>query len=132
MRTSKVARHTLPFADSVLANTLSPADVEHLGWVADPRWHDLPEDTHLWLGLLAAARALDGDAPLGLFGALHGLRCLGARLHPTRTGVRLLAGEMKRDEYLDLREEYLLPHAVTLRRLLTLPPALDEVEPLSA
>jgi hypothetical protein len=132
MRTPKAARHSLPFADRVLANTLSPADVEHLGWVADPRWHDLPEDTHLWLGLLAAARTLDGDAPLGLFGALHGLRCLGARLHPTRTGVRLRAGEMRWDEYLALREEYLMPHAATLRRLLALPPTTDEVESLTA
>ncbi len=132
MRTTKGRQHVLPFADCVLANTLSLSDVEHLGWVTDPRWHDLPEDAHLWLGLLAAARVLDGDAPHGLFGALHGFRCLGARLQNSHTGLRLRPGEISKDEYLALRAEYLLPHVKPLRKLLALAHPTEELEALTA
>lgn len=132
MRTLKAAIHPLPFADCVLATALAPDEVEYRGRVADPRRLDLPEDTELWLGLLSRAHALDGDASHGLFGALHGLRCFGATLQPTRTGMRLSPGEMTRDEYRVLREEYLLPHVGMLRRLLALPPATDQVELLTA
>lgn len=132
MRTPKTTFCTLPFADRIPANTFSLADMECLGWVADPRWHDLPEDTHLWLALLAAARTLDGEAPLSVFGALHGLRCMGARLHPAGTGLRLQPGEIHRDEYLQWREQYLVPHADTLRRLLARASTANEVETLGA
>ncbi|HEX6506297.1 MAG TPA: hypothetical protein VF221_01575 [Chloroflexota bacterium] len=116
----QTATGTPPFADNILARALSAADVEHLGWQADPRWFDLPEDSHLWLDLLAAAYALDGDRSDGLFGALHGMRCLGARLQSTRLGLRLQPGELSRRDYAALRERYLVPHAVPLRQLLTL------------
>jgi len=46
--------------------------------------------------------------------------------------MRLSPGEMTRDEYRVLREEYLLPHVGMLRRLLALPPATDQVELLTA
>ena len=50
-------------------------------FLADPR-PDLG-DGRLWSALLAAAYALDGDDPAGLFGALHGLRSCGARAGAT-------------------------------------------------
>lgn len=53
----------------------------------DPR-PDLA-DSALWSDLLRRAYALDGDEPEGLFGALHGLRCCGARLEATATSYRL-------------------------------------------
>ena len=132
MRPIKVTLHTVPFADRLSAHSLSLADVEHLGPIADPRWHDLPEDTHLWLGLLAAAYEYDGNAANGLFGAIHGLRCLGARLHRTRSGLRLAPGELSRIEYARLRELYLVPHAGILRRLLAIPRSAGDVETISA
>lgn len=132
MRAHKGPIHPLPFADCVLATALSPGGVEHGAAVADPRRLDLPEDTDLWLELLARAHALDGDASQGLFGALHGLRCCGARLRSTRTGMRLSPGEMTRGEYRVLREQYLVPHTGMLRQLLTLPPSTDKAELLTA
>jgi hypothetical protein len=132
MKTNKPVVHPLPFADCVLATALSPADVDYLEPVADPRQVDLPEDTESWLGLLTRAHALDGDEPQGLFGALHGLRCCGSRLHTTRGGMRLGPGEMSRDQYRVLRDEYLVPHAGELRRLLAFPPATGEVELFTA
>ena len=132
MRPIDVPLHTVPFADRLSAHTLSLADVEDLGPIADPRWHDLPEDAHLWLGLLATAYEHDGDAADGLFGAIHGLRCLGARLHRTRAGLRIAPGELSRNEYARLREMYLLPHAGILRRLLAVPQSMCDVETISA
>lgn len=132
MRTLRVPVHPLPFADCVLATAFSPDEVEREDGITDPRRFDLPEDTELWTGLLSRAHALDGEASQGLFGALHGLRCFGARLQSTRTGMRLSPGDMTRAEYRVLREEYLVPHAGVLRRLLTVPPTSDEVELLTA
>src|SRR5262249_32715603 len=70
-------------------------------YLLDPR-PDLAADTHAWQALLELAFLLDGEAPDGLFGALHGVRCCGARLIPadgTRqwgAGCRLAPG----DDYL--------------------------------
>ncbi len=54
----------------------------------------------------------------GLCGALHGSRCSGAMLVREAGRLRLTAGEMSDAEYADLRDEYLVSHATTLRRLL--------------
>jgi hypothetical protein len=49
---------------------------EYLGPVfSDPR-NDLPEDSFLWLQLLANAYRINYE----LFGVLHGLRCMGTRI----------------------------------------------------
>ena len=85
-------------------------------WLADPR-PDLG-DRALYARLLAAAWSLDGADPAGAFGALHGLRCLGARVALDFGRARLAAGEIPAAEYAELRARYLLPRADELRRLL--------------
>jgi hypothetical protein len=85
--------------------------------LADPRARDYPEDSHLWGRLLCWA--YDGGNAFGLFGALHGLRCGGARLERHERTVRLLRGDWEEAGYAALRENYLLPHGQRLTRLLT-------------
>jgi hypothetical protein len=87
-------------------------------WTSDPRGGDLPEDSELWEQLLDWSYDIDARVPYGLFGALHGLRCLGARLQWTLWGFRLVPGEISRSEYLALRRRYLIPWASTLESLL--------------
>ncbi len=70
-------------------------------YLYDPR-PDLTADTRVWQALLELAFLLDGEAPDGLFGALHGVRCCGARLvpadgtRPSSAGYRMAPG----DDYL--------------------------------
>jgi hypothetical protein len=80
----------------------------------DPR-PDLVDDTVLWGPLLESARARFGDR---VYGVLHAVRALGARLERDDRGLRLVPGEISGDEYADLRERWLRPHADPLRRLL--------------
>jgi hypothetical protein len=75
-------------------------------------------DSLLWTAVLAWTYDLDGAEPDGLFGALRGMRCLGARLEETAAGVRLCPGELSRSEYAELRTRYLMPHARLVERLL--------------
>jgi Toprim-like len=84
--------------------------------IADPR-DDLPPDTALWTQLLTRAHAIDGSEPEGAFGALSGLRALGAGLQSMPNGVRLVPGDLG-DEYGEIRETWLLPHADLLKLLL--------------
>jgi hypothetical protein len=87
-------------------------------WEAiDPRADDLPVDSRLWSALLTRAYYLDRGEPNGLYGALRGMRCLGARLEETPSGVKLRPGAMSRTEYADLRDQYLMPHAFLVERL---------------
>ena len=107
-----------------------------LGGPADPRL-DLEGDGALWRNLLTTAFLLDGEEPDGLYGALHGLRCSGARLVPNGKGCRLLppaAGDGPLSylvDYLDNslpgdpaarweedRQAWLVPHADVLIPLL--------------
>ncbi|MBI4507217.1 MAG: hypothetical protein HY691_16930 [Chloroflexi bacterium] len=83
---------------------------------ADPR-PELP-DHAAWTLLLARAYALDGHDPGGVYGALHGMRCLGARLADDGHGWRLLPGELASAEYGEMRERWLLPQRDALTRLL--------------
>jgi hypothetical protein len=99
-------------------SVLSFEQAERLRCTTDPRWSDLPEDCHLWTMLLTWAYDLDAESPAGLFGSLHGFRCFGARLAATPRGLRLVPGKMNRKEYAQLREQYLMPWAPLLRRLL--------------
>ncbi len=89
----------------------------------DPR-PDITADSAYWQSLLMTTRALersDSDNPAdnthSLYGALHGLRCGGARLELNGGKLRLLPGDWG-DEYRELREKWLVPHADQLRRLL--------------
>ena len=84
--------------------------------VTDPR-PDLG-DGALFVRLLAAAHRLDGGDPAGCYGALHGLRCLGARVGLDFGRARLLSGEIPAAEYARLRARYLLPLADRLRAVL--------------
>ena len=93
-----------------------------LTWTRDPR-PDLADDTHTWSCLLERAYEHDGHDPDGLFGVLHGLRCVGAAL-AWRDGWRLEPGEMSADEYAAHRVGYLLAHAAALRALLASVPGV--------
>lgn len=80
----------------------------------DPR-EDLAEDSLVWAALLSRVHDLEGDVSDGLFGALHGARCGGARLVRSQSGTILVAGDWSATEYAEFRRLYLLPRA----RLLT-------------
>ena len=70
----------------------------HPPYLYDPR-PDLAADTRVWQALLEVAFQLDGEAADGLFGALHGVRCCGARLvpavgaPPSGAGYRIAPGD---------------------------------------
>lgn len=87
-------------------------------WEFDPR-PDLSRDSKMWDHLLMLVRATENTAaPDSLFGALHGLRCLGARLVVRGGRVRLSAGEIDDEEYERLRAQWLAPHHEKLIRML--------------
>jgi hypothetical protein len=84
-------------------------------------------DSRAWRALLELAFLLDGEAPAGLFGALHGVRCCGARRVPvdgslpSGAGCRLVPG----GDYLGGararatdRERWLVPAAGVLAPML--------------
>ena len=85
-------------------------------WSADPR-PDLHVDSAMWATILTKAFAVDGHDPDGLFGALHGLRCLGAGLSESEEGWRIVPGEIG-NEYRALCAQHLVRHAPLLRSLL--------------
>jgi hypothetical protein len=93
-----------------------PERAEEQGW--DPR-PDLTGDSELWARLLAMAYDLDGDSPDGLFGALHGLRCMGAGLVVIGGKAKLVHGEMPQMDYDADRTTYLLQHQTALIELLS-------------
>jgi len=95
-------------------------------YLYDPR-PDLTADSLVWQALLELVFLLDGEAADGLFGALHGVRCCGARLvpadgaRPSGAGYRLVPG----DDYLGGarawgadRERWLVPAVDVLAPLL--------------
>jgi hypothetical protein len=96
-----------------------PLDVWRAHLASDPRAADFPGDAVLWVRLLSLAFAHDGADPRGLFGALSGIRALGAGLQSTPSGVRIVAGELG-DVYGEIRAQWLLLHAGALRDLLRL------------
>lgn len=94
-------------------------DARKARWTADPR-SDIAADSALWVKLLSLAYDYDHDDPRGLFGALHGLRCGGAKLLPVPPDrARLTRGEWEADQYAQLREQYLVPQAEALGEMLT-------------
>jgi hypothetical protein len=103
---------------------LGPDDRER--WTRDPRASDLPEDSILWEFLLQASYDFDAGSDPGLFGSLHGMRCLGARLEHALWGIRLVPGHISRGQYGSLRQRYLMPWAAVLEALLA---ELSEARP---
>ncbi len=106
---------------------------------ADPR-SDLVGDHGSFPLLLETAYRLDGQDLNGVFGALVGIRCCGARLthagpanwsrapEGPRPTWRLVRGdEMTEAEYAGYRQTYLAPHTAALTRLLSAPPAAQPV-----
>jgi hypothetical protein len=84
----------------------------------DPR-PDLVSDSALWAALLEMACTADGENPDGYFGALYGIRCCGAQMDVLPTGGwRIRRGEISEDEWIDIRQRWLLPHEAAIRRLL--------------
>jgi hypothetical protein len=97
--------------------------LEALRWTQDPR-PDFADDSALWTRLLARAHQWDADDPRGLFGALHGFRIWGARLEE-REGRLFIrprpapeGGWADEAEFQAERQQWLVPHAVALVRLL--------------
>lgn len=82
--------------------------------IRDPR-PDLRRDSRLWSRLLASA--WDPD-PEGLFWPLQGMRCIGAALVVTPTGIALGRGEIGQEEYEKHRATYLMPYKARLIALL--------------
>jgi len=95
---------------------------------ADPR-PDLIGDHARWLLVLDLAYHRDTAGPEGVFGALFGARCCGARIEhmdddwtlkpegpPPRW--RLARGEIPADEWAAIRARWLLPHRAALEEIL--------------
>lgn len=88
----------------------------------DPR-PDLDAAQHdavWWSVLLALALEVHGaDDPRGVYGALHGSRCLGAGLARTSGGaLRIVPGAIPPAEWRDIRGEWLVPHRISVAELL--------------
>ena len=100
--------------------TFTPAPPEP-PWT-DPR-PDLVADHAHWEDLLGRAWRLDAADPEGVYGALNGMRCCGARLARTQSaGWRLVKGdELSAIEYHTYRVSYLVPHTVAITKLLSTP-----------
>jgi hypothetical protein len=127
------AQNVLPLTDARrdLADDFAPLRVwlERYGRLTidprDPPWEDprpdLVNDHSRWWLLLEAAYRLDGQDPDGLYGALFGMRCCGARLEiASPTSWRLVQGDaLSAAEYQELRQRYLLPHTAALTQLLS-------------
>ena len=76
----------------------------------DPR-PDLESDSRFWHYLLRHAQLEDEDDPRGAFGALHGVRCCGARLEWQANGsLRIVADAEYLGSFEDNRETWLMPH----------------------
>jgi len=77
----------------------------------DPR-PDFAEDSRLWGYLLRhAGLADDADAPTGAYGALHGVRCCGARLEwQQNASLRIVPGAEYLGAWEDDRQTWLLSH----------------------
>jgi hypothetical protein len=92
--------------------------------VKDPR-PDLVDDSELWAALLELAGYRSGE----LFGALHGMRCMGTRIRRASKGyvyilrpdidpTGCLAWETE-EQYKEARDKWLKPHSEILKELLT-------------
>lgn len=108
-----------PTSNAPPAPPMAGSDFVPAPLTEDPR-PDLAVDSALWTALLEMAYAADGENPDGYFGALYGIRCCGAQLDVLPTGNwRLRRGEITENEWIDIRQRWLLPHEAAIRRLLT-------------
>jgi hypothetical protein len=96
---------------------LSFEEVFRLDSTRDPRWEDRWEDTHQVNWLLTRLYDERGGPPDQLFGAIHYLRCMGARVESSEAGGRLVLGDCPADEYAAIRQTVLVPHAAVLQEL---------------
>ena len=74
----------------------------------DPR-PELTDDSETWAKLLSAAYLLDESDMDGAYGALLGIRCLGAQIARNGGGWAIQRGEIPEAEYQAIRAKYLLP-----------------------
>jgi len=95
---------------------------------ADPR-PDLIGDHARWLLVPELAYRRDAADPEGVYGALHGARCCGARIEHMDDDWtlkpegpppcwRLARGEIPADEWAAMRARWLLPHRAALEEFL--------------
>jgi len=85
--------------------------------VLDPR-PELKTDTAAWAKLLTLAYALDESDMNGAYGALLGIRCMGAQLGQAGGKWAIQRGEIDEGEYADIRKRYLLPNTAKIAELM--------------
>lgn len=106
---------------------MKPLSNDKVQYLVNPR-PDLIEDVDLWARLLLKAYPIDGSKSDGLFAALHGMRCAGARLRLGQTTAILSSPEdFGQDEWACWKQEHLEPHRETLLRLLKELMPIEEV-----
>jgi hypothetical protein len=86
---------------------------------ADPR-PDLAKDSADWLRLIRLAFQRDGTDPAGVFDALFGIRCCGARLERASGKWRIKPppDQLSPGEWEELRTSWLVPHQKAIAELL--------------
>jgi hypothetical protein len=77
---------------------------------ADPR-PELTADSNIWVKLLSLAYDLDESDMDGAYGALLGIRCLGAQIGQISGKWAIQRGEIAESEYAAIRRKYLLPNS---------------------
>jgi len=83
----------------------------------DPR-PELTADSETWAKLLTLAYALDESDMDGAYGALLGIRCLGAKLEQVAGKWRIMRGQIDEAEYQGIRTRYLLPNIAKIQGLI--------------
>jgi hypothetical protein len=76
----------------------------------DPR-PELTADSDTWAKLLSLAYELDESDMDGAYGALLGIRCLGAQIGQVGGKWAIQHGEIAESEYQAIRQKYLLPNS---------------------
>jgi hypothetical protein len=109
----------VPLADLDEPDKPVAAELPASGAVRDPR-PDLADDSRTWAQLLTWAHLESGGAPDGAYGAMHGVRCCGARLILEGAKPRLVPGNAYAGDWAADRERWLLPHRVPIARWLGL------------
>jgi len=83
----------------------------------DPR-PELEADSATWAKLLTLAYELDESDMDGAYGALLGIRCMGAQIGQVNGKQGLVPGEIPESEWLAIRKRYLLPNTAKIMELL--------------
>lgn len=95
----------------------TPTTASAVPYWYDPR-PDLTGDTVSWQVVLELAFALDGEAASGVFGALHGMRCNGARIVQAGSRHRLASGEAYEGEWAEDCARWLVRYREPIAALL--------------